>query len=136
MGSKLHIERLQSCFLPTWRQKKVRKVNFMNVSMWFHRFRARNRQYFNIEYWQGSGKNNTSKVQYIVQYLQEMLAILNIHTCRDQKPYIRGPIPQCQSQSGPPAGPNQVLSSERRLLFCIQFLTSESCKQKHDASCN
>ena len=27
------------------------------------------------------------------QYLQGMLAILNIHTCRDQKPYIQGSLP-------------------------------------------
>ena len=50
-------------------------------------FRARNRQYFNICRAQGS-----IYCPIYCQYLQGMLAIYNIHTCRDKKSYMYGPL--------------------------------------------
>ena len=38
-----------------------------------------------------AGLRGKQYLQYIVQYLQEMLAILNIHTCRDPNQSFRDP---------------------------------------------
>ena len=70
-------------FSATWRQKS-QKIDFMNV---FHGFIGFGRETANIfNTCRAPGENNPP---IYCQYLQGVLAIYNIHTCRDQKPYIR-----------------------------------------------
>jgi hypothetical protein len=116
MGSKLHIASngFKAVLFATWRQKS-QNSQFYERSMWFQLSPVSGSKPPIFQYLQGSGK--TIPPIYIVQYLQDMLAIFNIHTCRDQKPYIRRsltlkrPYPSKRTGTGSAASLQPVRSS-------------------------
>ena len=77
MGSKLHIERLQSCLLRPG-DKKSQKSQFYELSMWFHRVLGSKPPIF--QYLQGLGPEQESNV----------LPILAGKGDKNQDPYLEG----------------------------------------------